>query len=373
MGGTGPVSRGLRLAVVVGAVAGCGDDGGGQAWMPTSTLGPTGDGGQDSTDTLATADDGESEGTCMPGEIEPCLCPDGLSLGQRRCADDASGFFACECADAETEDGSTGDDMPPLPAEVCYLGADRSGTTCLPLEAFYAELPAGYEYPPPVLEDGQDRAPLGLIDVQEASGSLPMAPNFLLSELAQPTNGQWAVIQPHAVESLQAMRDQAGSIAVLTGYLSPSANAAQGGELYARHQYGDGFDLDPLATTFEVLSGLCVAEGGMAVQMETHVHCELSAVPLDPAFFGPPPGAAPPARGEPPLDAWIEPDGDRYWAPARGFDEGEPRRVWTARDAAGAVLLRGEDRELVAPPGTARVEVVVGGRLQRSLTLPGGR
>ncbi|MCA9651665.1 MAG: hypothetical protein H6712_24950 [Myxococcales bacterium] len=360
-------TRGGRWAVaLVWAGLGCGDDGGGQAWEPTT--GPDSVGSM--TDTADTADEVETEGVCMPGETQPCLCPDGLSLGERRCADDASGFFPCECSADDGEDGSTGDPMPPLPAEVCYLGVDRSGTTCLPLVAFYSDLPAGYEYPPPMLGDGQDRPPLGLVDVQAASGSLGLAPNFQLDELAQPANGQWAVLQPHAVESLQAMRDQAGAITVVTGYLSPSANAAAGGDLYARHQWGDGFDLQPQATTIGVLAGLCADEGGMAVEFETHLHCDLSATPLDEAFFGPAPGAAPedPAQGA--LDAWIEPDGHRYWAPARGFDEGEPRRVWTARDVAGTVLMTAEGRDFEPPAGTVRLEVRVGGRVERAIDLP---
>lgn len=359
-------SIGCVVSVLVGAGLGCGDDGGGMAWEPTTTATATSDG---EGMTLGSDGDGETEGVCTPGEVQPCLCPDGLSLGEERCADDGSGFAACECEGAQTDGGSTGDPMPPLPAEVCYLGADEMGTTCVPLVAFYADLPAGYEYPPPTLPDGQDRPPLGMIDVQAASGSLSLAPNFQLDELAQPANGQWAVIQPHAVESLQAMRDQAGAIAVVTGYLSPSANAAAGGELYARHQYGDGFDLDPIDVSLGALSGLCADEGGAAVEFETHLHCDLSGEPLDEAFFGPPPMASPRGPALTGLDAWIEPDGHRFWAPARGFDEGEPRRVWTARDATGAAIETAEGREFEPPPGTARVEVRVGGRLDRAIEL----
>lgn len=318
-----------------------------------------------------TADTGEA--VCDPGELQPCLCPDGLSLGQQACQADGSDWQACAC---EGEDASTGDPMPPLPTEICYLGADRAGTTCLPLQAFYADLPAGYEYPAPMRADGQDRPPLGLVDIQDADPSLMVAPNFALDELARLEVGRWAVVQPHAVESLQAMRDVAGSIGVITGYLSPSANAAAGGELYARHQYGDGFDLVPNATSLGALASLCEQEGGAVVQFESHLHCELSSVPLDEDLFGPNPGAAPPGPGERPgldegLDAWIEPDGHALWAPAVGFDEGEPRRQWTARDAAGTVLATGEGRWFEAPVGAATVEVLVGGRLQRSLALAG--
>jgi hypothetical protein len=242
--------------------------------------------------TAAESADATGEGTtagaaCTPGEAEPCLCPDGLSLGEQRCDDDGTGFEACECEGA-SDDASTGDPMPPLPAEVCYLGEDRSGTTCLPLVAFYADLPEGYAYPPGVLENGQDRPPLGLVDIEGADPSLLLAPNFTLDELAQLAVGRYAVLQPHAVASLQAMRDQVGGIAVLTGYLSPSANAAAGESAGARYQYGDGFELSPNAATLPELATACVQQGGAAVELGASLRCEWSAVPVDEAFFGPP-------------------------------------------------------------------------------------
>jgi hypothetical protein len=83
------------------------------------------------------------------------------------------------------------------------------------------------------------------------------------------------------------MREAAGPISVITGYLSPSANEAQGGELYARYQYGDGFDLVPLSVGVSALADLCIEQGGAAMEFETYLHCEFSAVPLDEAFFGP--------------------------------------------------------------------------------------
>lgn len=359
----------------MGGLACGGDDGGGMAWEPTASEAGPGDGTttDPSDDTTMGEDTTAGTNACEPGELAPCLCPDGLSLGEHTCDPDGQGFGACECAG---EDTSTGDPMPPLPAEICYLGADRAGTTCLPLQAFYDALPAGYEYPAPMRGDGQDRPPLGLVDIQDASPDLSLAPNFVLDELARLEVGRWAVLQPHAVQSLQAMRDQVGSIGVITGYLSPSANAAMGGELYARHQYGDGFDLVPNSATLGELSAACVGEGGAVVEFETHLHCEWSSVPLDEDFFGPNPGAAPPGphgvHGTGELaghDAWIEPDGHALWAPAVGFLEGEPRRVWTARDAIGRALATAEGRSFEPPPGTTTVEVRIGGRLSRSLAL----
>jgi hypothetical protein len=255
------------------------------AWEPTA--GPSSSGPDASGSDGTTMVGGTTAGAeCEPGDVAPCLCPDGLSLGEQHC--DGEAFGPCEC-DGQTGDEDTGDPMPPLPDEVCYLGADRAGTTCLPLVAFYDALPAGYEYPPGMQGDGQDRPPLGLVDIQGVDPALMLAPNFALDELARLEVGRYAVIQPHAVESLQAMRDAVGGIAVITGYLSPSANAAAGGELYARHQYGDGFDLSPNAATLPELSAACVAQGGAVLDMGTSLRCEWSTVPLDEAFFGPPP------------------------------------------------------------------------------------
>jgi len=279
----------VLLVLFVGGGPACGDDGEGMAWEPTA-------GGSDTTGDSGTSggppSEGSAEGTtagaCEPGDTEPCLCPDGLSLGEQRC--DGTSFGPCECETETGEDESTGDPMPPLPAEVCYLGADRSGTTCLPLVAFYDALPAGYEYPPGMQADGQDRPPLGLVDIEGVDPTLLLAPNFMLEELAQLAVGRYAVLQPHAVASLQAMRDQVGGIGVITGYLSPSANAAAGGELYARHQYGDGFELTPNEGTLPELSAACVAAGGAVTDLGTgtSLRCEWSSVPLDEAFFGPP-------------------------------------------------------------------------------------
>lgn len=265
----------------------CGGDDESMAWEPTAGGSGSGSG---SGSASGSGPGSASEGTttaaaCEPGDTEPCLCPDGLSLGEHAC--DGTSFGPCEC-EGETGDESTGDPMPPLPAEVCYLGADRAGTTCLPLVSFYDALPAGYEYPPGMLADGQDRPPLGLVDIEGADPALLLAPNFALEELAQLGVGRYAVLQPHAVASLQAMRDAVGGIAVLTGYLSPSANAAAGEDAYARYQYGDGFELSPNTATLPELTDACVQQGGAVTDLGSSVRCEWSAVPVDEAFFGPP-------------------------------------------------------------------------------------
>ena len=62
---------------------------------------------------------------------------------------------------------------------------------------------------------------------------------------------------------------------------------------------------------------------------------------------------------------------DGIWrAPAEGFDEGEPQRRWTARDAAGHVIGTFVGAEFAAPAGTASVEVRVGAQVERSVAVP---
>lgn len=279
--------RGVLAVVLVAGAPGCGDDGSGMAWEPTAGTAGTSSAGSStgSEDEGSTAGGTTTAATCEPGDVAPCLCPDGLSLGEQRC--EGAAFGPCECDDA-TGEASTGEPMPELPSEVCYLGEDRSGTTCLPLVAFYDALPEGYAYPPGMRADGQDRPPLGLVDIEGVDPGLLLAPNFALDELARLDVGRYAVVQPHAVASLQAMRDMVGGIGVHTGYLSPSANAAAGQEQYARYQYGDGFELSPNTATLAELSAACTAAGGAVTSLVDTLRCEWSAVPLDEAFFGPP-------------------------------------------------------------------------------------
>ena len=148
-------SWGRQGALLGGIVLGggaCGDEPTEMAWDPafTTSVGPSGPSDGDPSDGDSTGGGTSDTGgmACEPAEVVPCLCPDGLSLGEQRCDDDGQGYSACECEDSATGDeGSGGEPMPPLPAEVCYLGADRMGAACLPLGAFYSDLPLGYAYP----------------------------------------------------------------------------------------------------------------------------------------------------------------------------------------------------------------------------------
>jgi hypothetical protein len=310
--------------------------------------------------------DGSTGAACIPGQVVDCLCPDGTP-GEQTCTPDGSGFGPCGCADA----GSTGDDSgstgepPPEENVVCYPGQTGDFTTCLPLHPF-DPLPPGYEYPGPLNGDPNYRPPVALLDLQELDPGTWLAPNFQLGEIAQIDKGRYAVVQVHAIVSLQGLRDQVGALGVNSGYRSPAYNAGiPGSATYSRHMYGDAYDLDPIEVGLGTLESACTSAGGMLVEYETHVHCDFRFDPVDEEFYGPVMAVGEP---EPPqFAATIVQGDDGLWrAPAEGFDEGAPQRRWTARDADGQVIATAVGAEFAAPRGTATVEVRVGAQLERS-------
>ena len=369
---------GAVLGLWLGA---CGpDDRPPAAWDPE--VGDAGEGeassgaAEESSTGAGPVDPGEGDGStggtaCIPGQVIDCNCPDGTA-GQQLCTPDGSGFGPCECDDPGStgdDSGSTGDEPPPMENQVCYPGPNNDFTTCLPIHDF-APLPDGYEYPPPYQGDPNYRPPVALLDLEELDLGTYLAPNFQLGEIAQPDKGRYAVVQPHAVVSLQELRDQVGAINVNSGYRSPAYNAATpGSATNSRHMFGDGFDLGPLEVGLGTLENACVDIGGALVEYTTHVHCDFRYDPVDEQFYGPVPAVV---DLEPPsYEADLVLGDDGLWrAPAEGFDEGEPVRRWTARDAAGEVIGTAVGADFTAPPGTVTVEVRVGAQVERSAVMP---
>lgn len=367
---------GVALGLWLGA---CGsDDDRPPAWDPElgddDAAASTG-AGEDSTTADEPGDPGEGDDStggpaCIPGEINACLCPDGTP-GQQTCTPDGAGFGPCECddGDATGDTGTTGDEPPPDENVVCYPGQTGDFTTCLPLHPF-APLPAGYEYPAPLDGDPNYRAPVALLDLEEVDPGTWLAPNFQLGEIAQLDKGRYAVVQVHAVVSLQALRDEVGALGVNSGYRSPAYNAGiPGSATYSRHMYGDAYDLDPIEVSLGTLESACTSAGGMLVEYETHVHCDFRFDPVDEEFYGPVMAVSDP---EPPqYEATLVRGNDGLWrAPAEGFDEGAPQRRWTARDAAGQIIATATGAEFHAPEGAATVEVRVGAQLDRTAAVP---
>lgn len=184
----------------------------------------------------------------------------------------------------------TPDDLPddtPDPAnQVCYPGAVWNWATCLALVQL-DDVPDGYDYPTPMPGLWNYRAPIAYLDLDALDPDIMLAPDFRLGEIARAWKGRYAVVQPHAVEQLQLLRDELGAIKVDSGYRPPTYNAMIGGAEYSRHMYGDAFDLEPLDASPEALEDLCVELGGHLFEYDTHVHCDWRDEPLDERFFGP--------------------------------------------------------------------------------------
>ncbi|NVB40452.1 hypothetical protein G6O69_21610 [Pseudenhygromyxa sp. WMMC2535] len=370
------------------------------------------------------AEDGEI--VCDYGDGLMCTCADG-SESVRWCSLDGSGYGPCECGEggegfadevgteAGDEDGSTdegtsggeetsgsegstdegtsegeseggegsedstgesstgGEDTTTGGEEfdaACFPGPNEDGGVCLPLVA-PSPTPDCYAYPGLYMGNVNYRAPVRYIDLEAVDPSTQVAPNFTLDELAQSYKGRYAVVQPHAVERIQDLRDLVGPIVVNSGYRPPCYNEMIGGATWSRHQYGDGFDLDPVNVGLSTLEAACSDNAGFLVEYETHVHCDWRGVDVDPAFFGYP-DAQTPLDVASAMHASLSFDaGEGRWrAPSVGFEEGEPLRRWSAWDGQGALIAEGRGRSFEAPEGTARVEVIVGAQLHLEVELP---
>lgn len=230
---------------------------------------------------------------------------------------------------------------------------------------------AGYNYPSPLNGSAQYGAPVRYLDLQAVNPNEQLAPNFSLDEIAQEWKGRYAVVQPHAVERLQDLRDQLGPLIVNSGYRSPTYNASIGGATYSRHMYGDAFDLDPVNVSLTTLQNACNANGaGYVGVYATHMHCDWRSDPLDPVLYG-----VPSTNGftftPSPIDGIIVqvPGSSTLTVLSTGWDEGDPLCEWVAFDEDGYAIAVDEGVTFQAPPTAASVEVWIGRALVRTLEL----
>lgn len=278
----------------------------------------------------------------------------------------SEGMTTGEDTDDTGDTGDTGESM--LGDDVCFQGPSKAWDVCFPL--ILPGMVDGYEYPPPLDADPNYRAPLAFIDLGGVDLGVALAANFLFNEVATAEFGPYVVVQPRSIEHLQNMRDALGALGIDSGYRSPKHNANLGGSTWSRHLYGDAYDIVPQASTLQALFDRCGSEGATFRQLyDGHVHCDWRGEPVDERFFGPASGPLPPEDPwlAPWLDATIVADGDGYLAPAIGWDEGEPLRSWRALDAEGALVAEGQGPRFEAPAEAARVEVIVGGVLERAI------
>ena len=340
---------------------------------------------------------------CDPGEGMMCECESGLT-SVAWCRHDGAGYLPCECeagdegfgeetgapgdgdgdgvgvecdgvVDGEPGDGAgageagagvvaAGDgDGEPVFDQACYLGPAKDNSVCFPI-ATPNPLPTAYVYPAPYQGNANYRSPIRYLDLETIDLATAVAPNFTLDELAQLYKGRYAVVQPHAVERLQDLRDVLGPLVVNSGYRSPGYNAQIGGATSSRHMYGDGFDLDPVDVSLATLEAACTQNAGFLVEYETHVHCDWRSTAVDVGFYGLP-DIFDPQLDYPVLAAELERDPitDHWLAPASGFDEGEPQRRWFAFDADDRLIAEARGRTFAAPSEAVRVEVIVGAQI----------
>ncbi len=268
----------------------------------------------------------------------------------------------------------TGDpaDTNPERPQVCYPGRGGGWNACVDLVDYRSAWGSDYAYPDPYGGSAQYAQPTRFVDLYDADPDLAVAANFVLEELMSWRKGQYGVFQSHVVEHLQALRDASGgSITVNSGYRSPGYNAGVGGVTHSRHMYGDAADMVPSGTSLQGLADLCYAEGAGYVGMySSFVHCDWRDDPLDPAFY---PGSRSGEGASPPLpihSARVVRDGTgALTAPATGFDEGEPYRLWRAWGSDGALLIETTGAHLEPPAGAASVVVEVGGQVAVELAL----
>ena len=268
-----------------------------------------------------------------------------------------------------TTPGTTpGTTTPSGPPTVCYPGDRGAYDVCVRLDPAGTQ---GGDYAYPSSTSSNYGAPTHYLRLADIPASVKVAPNFQRDELAQEWKGDWGVVQVHAVERLQDLRDAVGVLVVNSGYRSPDYNASVGGATFSRHMYGDAFDLAPSSVSLSQLESECYAHGAGFVSVYTsHVHCDWRNDSQEPEFFGgfPPPqqvmnAASPPRAGM----GWR---GGRLVADATGFDCGEPLREWTAYDADGEVLAQATGADFEPPAGAVEVDVLVGRVVRETLQLP---
>ena len=267
--------------------------------------------------------------------------------------------------------------VPPPTTDACYLGANSAGTTCLATVSINGAGSA-YTYPAPLNGSTQYARPLRVLDLNAHPGSTQLAPNFRLDEFAQAHKGRYAVVQPHAVARVQAVRNQVGALRVNSGYRSPGYNSGiSGAATWSRHMYGDGFDFSPMAASLTATRSACEAQGAGFTRLYTsHIHCDWRNSALSTAFFAYVASFTSSSSTftylldvDEEIDAWIEEDDGLLTAPAIGWPEGEPLREWLSLDADGFAIEVVESIDYVPHPEAVSVEVVVGGELFRTYDL----
>ena len=273
--------------------------------------------------------------------------------------------------DTDDTASETPDDLSDIPdpepanVTVCYFGPDRDDSQCIETVEYSQEWGDAYNYPAPYEGSSQYSAPVRYIDLLSADETLPLAPNFVLSELMSVDKGRFGFFSPLVLETLQYIReDLGGPLVVSSAYRNVSYNAGVGGVAHSRHQYGDAVDLQTQMTDLTSLAELCELYVASFVSVyESHVHCDWRNDPLEPAFFDTSLGLS---SVIPPQIIWSQ-DG---WTTRGGpFDEDQPMREWAAYNAQGNLLVNEVTRYFSAPDDSQLLTVVIGNHVEISMAL----
>lgn len=302
---------------------------------------------------------------CSAGPVRRLAPPRGLADSDTAAAGDSADSAADSASDSAVDSADdSGDSSEPGVPESCWLGADRSWSTCVDTIPWSASWGSDYTYPEPYDGSPQYAVPERYVVIDDIDPDLAIAPNFVVSEYLSSAKGPYGILQDHMTAHLQDVRDAIGGpLTVNSGYRNPAYNASVGGVEYSRHQYGDAADLQASGWSVEDLGTVCedLGAGYVGLYEDGHTHCDWRDEPLDPAYF-------PTARGRayaprPVVGARLVADASGWTAPAAGFDEGEPLRRWTAYGADGRVIDSATGRAYAPPAEAVRLTVRVGGRV----------
>ena len=266
--------------------------------------------------------------------------------------------------------------------EPCYSGKCLSSHT-VPS----GNLGSAYNYPSCGHLGNQYRHPTRLFDLWSLPSSEQLATNFTAGEFMQAHKGRFGIAAPKLVSSMQKIRNWVGGpITISSGYRSPGYNSGvPNAATCSRHQWGDAADFQSSHTSLTNLYNRCGVEGaGFRKLYSGHVHCDWRNSALNSGFFGGANGAAAnqSSLAVENVDDAIESGGmidlgDRL-VPRQvllnvgealttskvDYDEGEPMREWTAFDADGNVIAEATADTFEAPPGTAKLTVLIGAELE---------
>lgn len=228
--------------------------------------------------------------------------------------------------------------------QICYDGADGSGSACLPVVAASAINDADYVYPDPFTDPTFPRRfnpelyrpPQRFVDLGAVDINQTIVPNFGVHEFMNPDKGRYAVFSRDVARIIARMREASGApLIVNSGFRSRGYNdRTDGSATWSRHPLGDGVDIKSTVLSRRELRDLCREFGSSFERLYSgHVHCDWRNMGGD-AFFIEPGGV---------MFAMNVPNGDSFSFPRVDAEHiyggNEKVRVKTNLDENGDPIL----------------------------------